>query len=299
MKIKQLFNLKPSFNKKKIFIATIISPIIGSTLCLIYLQMPFKNRHMIIYQKNDKNNYIVNQLAPLDDYRPTFYLPNCLLQMAYNEIKPKIKINFKREFLKTEDGGMISLDWAVRPIDTEENRLIVILHGLTGGSESSYIREIVQGLLENDNNKIVVVQYRGINDSPLLTPKSFHAGDTEDIHFALNYLRKEYGHLPCYTIGTSMGANIMVKLFAHDHSFDDYIKGFVSISNPFDILTLEQRNRGNIVDYFLRARQQSYIKRHYEVLKTLGRKIKIFNQILILRRSSRLRDTENLMKFTQ
>jgi predicted alpha/beta-fold hydrolase len=273
MNFRQFFALKSSFNKKKIVVLALLCPIIGSALGSAYLQLPFKNKHMIIYQENERNNYIVNQLAPLDDYRPTFYLPNCLLQMAYNELKTKININFKREFLKTEDGGMISLDWAVRPIDTEETRLIVILHGLTGGSESSYIRDIVQGLLEYENNKIVVVQYRGINDSPLLTPKSFHAGDTTDIHFALNYLRKEYGHLACYTIGTSMGANIMVKLFSHDHSFDDYIKGFVSISNPFDILTLEQRNRGNIVDYFLRRRQQSYIKRHYEVLKTLGRKI--------------------------
>jgi predicted alpha/beta-fold hydrolase len=206
--------------------------------------------------------------------------------MAYNEIKPNIKINFKRELLKTEDGGMISLDWAVRPIDTKETRLIVILHGLTGGSESSYIRDIVHGLLENENNKIVVVQYRGINDSPLLTPKSFHAGDTTDIHFALNYLRKEYSQLACYTIGTSMGANILVKLFSQDHSFDDYIKGFVSISNPFDILTLEERNRGNVVDYFLRRRQQSYIKRHYEVLKTLGRN-NLINQTSKSKRFSR------------
>jgi predicted alpha/beta-fold hydrolase len=191
--------------------------------------------------------------------------------MAYNECKPLINIDYRRENIQMEDGGMISLDWINREKPTNENRLVVILHGLTGGSESSYIREIVKDLIDDEANKIVVVQYRGINGSPLLTPKSFHAGDTDDISFALNYFKTNFPNLPCYTIGTSMGANIMVKLFSHDHSFDDYIHGFISISNPFNIVALEERNRGTILDYFLKVRQQNYVRKHYDMLKTLTR----------------------------
>jgi len=109
--------------------------------------------------------------------------------------------------------------------------------------------------------KVVVVQYRGINNTPLLTPKTFHAGDTTDIAFAMNYLKNKYPDYACYTIGTSMGANIFVRLFANDHSFDHYVKGFISVSNPFNLTVLEKRNRGTVIDYFLQRRQKKLRER--------------------------------------
>ena len=258
------------FNIRNVLIFGFCCPLITSSLISVYKQLPFVNKHLLIYYKNDYNQLLVSQLGPLDDYRPTFYLPTCIAQMIYNEFKQVITIDFKREYIQTNDGGIISLDWAnPAKMQKEECRLIVILHGLTGGSESNYIREIVKELNENERNIVVVVQYRGVNDSPLLTPKTYHMGETDDIKLALNYLRSLYPNLPCYTIGTSMGANILVKLFSHDHSFDDYVKGFISISNPFNILAIERRNHGTALDYFIKLNQQKYIKRHYEILKKL------------------------------
>ena len=265
-------NFKSRFRIKYLFI-TICGTFAASTSFIFFhKQLPIFNSHRLIYENNNNNKFLVSGLGPFDNYRPTFYLPTCILQMLYNEICPNTKVDYKREYIETPDGGLISFDWAVPEREVNETRLIIILHGLTGGSESSYIKEIVKGLMNNESNKVVVVQFRGINGSPLKTPLSYHAGETSDIKFALNYFRKTYPNLACYTVGTSMGANIFVKLFAHDHSFDDYVKGLVSISNPFNIIALEERNRGTVIDYFLKKRQQRYIKQHYNILKTLDRK---------------------------
>ena len=270
MYIKQV--LRKSFSLKKLLIFALCSPFLTVSFVCLHKQLPFLNNHVLIYDKtNENNNHLVSKLGPID-YRPTLYLPTCISQMIYNEIIHKLHIEFRRENILTEDGGLISLDWVEnndKPLKTvKETRLIVILHGLTGGSESSYIREIANEFMENESNKIVVVQYRGINKTPLLTPRSYHVGDTSDITVAMNYLKNNYPDYACYTIGTSMGANIFVKLFAEDHSFDDYVKGFISISNPFDLTAIEKRNRGTLIDYFLRTRQKKYVKTHYEMLKT-------------------------------
>ena len=264
--------LKNKFSLKKLFIYSLCSPFFAVSFVFLYKQSPHLNKHLLIYNKgNEKSNYLINQLGSID-YRPTFYLPTCIIQMIYNEIKYKIHLEFRRENIITDDGGLISLEWAEnydKPQNTnKQTRLIVILHGLTGGSESSYIRDIVKEFMDNESNKVVVVQYRGINNSPLLTPRSFHAGDTTDIAFAMKYLKNKFPDFACYTIGTSMGGNIFVKLFAHDHSFDQYVKGFISVSNPFNFSALEKRNRGTIIDYFLSRRQKNYVKTHYKILKT-------------------------------
>jgi len=48
-------------------------------------------------------------------------------------------VHYKRRVLMVPDGGIISLDIAERQVDEERDDLetIVILHGLTGGSQES------------------------------------------------------------------------------------------------------------------------------------------------------------------
>jgi predicted alpha/beta-fold hydrolase len=245
-----------------------------------YRQIPRFNTYEFVCQNNSKNEFIINSLLPID-YIPTIYLPSCFLQMVYNETKSAPNIIYKRQYLKMPDEGVISLDWVVKTQpskgdvnkdnydDEKFNKLLVILHGLTGGSEGTYIREIVEEFMKFPNLQILVVNYRGISNSPLLTPHFYHAGYTEDMYRALLYIKENFPSVRCYAMGTSMGANIITKLLAKHDDFNDYIKGFICISNPLNCFEVEKRNRGGVLDLFLIKRQKNYIERNRNIFTGL------------------------------
>jgi predicted alpha/beta-fold hydrolase len=229
---------------------------------------PYDKYKFIYSQENMLNNHVVNKLSPIS-YRETIYLTGCFLQMIYNEIKSSPNIPYTREFLKLNDGGCIALDWYQKDYNKTPDKVLVILHGLTGGSESTYCREIVDEFSHLEDMRIVVVNYRGIAESPLLTPRIYHVGFTEDLHSAMVYIRKLHPDVKCYALGTSMGANIFSKFLSKHYEFNDYIKGFISISNPLNCLEVEKRNRGFIIDYFILRRQINYIKKHHRSLEPI------------------------------
>jgi predicted alpha/beta-fold hydrolase len=57
-----------------------------------------------------------NLFSLKNGYFPSFWACNFHIQSIYNTISPvKEKLSFKRECLKLQDGGQVSLDW-VEPI---------------------------------------------------------------------------------------------------------------------------------------------------------------------------------------
>jgi predicted alpha/beta-fold hydrolase len=230
--------------------------------CLI--KQLFYTTSKVHSQENPQNRQILSRLGSLD-FIPTFFLPNFILQLLYNEFITKPIIKYKREYLKTVDGGLVSLDWVVRESENFD-KLLVLLHGITGGSNSCFIRDTIEGF-KDTNYKIVVVQYRGVNDTPLLTPQTFHGGYTDDLLLSMRYIRSKYTGTPCYCMGQSMGANILTKFQAtHYDEFGGYIKGFVSLSNPYDFKEIEKRNIGTWIEYFMVKLRQKSMEQHRTIL---------------------------------
>jgi uncharacterized protein len=198
--------------------------------------------------------------------------------MIYHQFNPRPELKFKREYIQAEDGGVFSLDWVVGP-PKETKKLLVVLHGLLGGSEAGYLREILRGFLLTGEYKIVVVHNRGISDTPLFTPFCFHASYTSDLEFALNLIKKRLPNHFCCCLGTSLGANIFVKLLAQDHSLNDYIKCLISISNPLNIFEGEKRNRGGLICKFMKNNFVRYYNMH-QILKSVDGKYNLLTILL-------------------
>jgi predicted alpha/beta-fold hydrolase len=239
------------------FVGSSMSLVLGY---LIIKQFGFINRTNILYLKTQRNEKIIKKLGDLN-FKPTFYLPNFTTQIIYNEYAPIREYKFVREYIHTTDLGIISLDWVIDG-NMNFNKILIILHGMMGGSETNYIRDIINGFLKAGGYKIVIVHNRGINDTPLLTPFSFHAAYYHDLKQAINWVRERYGNLPCYGLGVSFGANIWTKLLAHDHSVNNYIKGFVSVSNPLNMHESERLIRHNYLGFFLYKALKNYLELH-------------------------------------
>ena len=297
------------FFRKSKTISSIMGTIltVGITCCLgNYYRNSYTNTTDIITRDSKLKNYLNSNIT---QYKVPIILIPCLNQMIYNEFLSNHKnIHYERKLLDLPDGGVVSLDYAENQSNKNTNnkindKIILILHGLTGGSNNSYIKDIVHCFISdpkyNSNYKVICINYRGINDTPLKTPKGYHIGHTEDLEYIIEYLKKEYNTnianianttdntkpLSLYLIGTSMGANIISKYLTKKNketnniqnsstnntytnkTANNPIKAFISISNPINIIETEKANYGKILDIFLLKQMKGYLTKYKEVFK--------------------------------
>jgi len=112
-------------------------------------------------------------------YKPTPYLLEGDLHTLFAEIQNKRLrgnhgFDHVQEFVKLEDGGQISLDWPIfrdkqlnELLEKNDNPIIVIFPGLTGGCDNSYVGTIVWDAAKL-GYKCVILNKRGCSNTPLL-----------------------------------------------------------------------------------------------------------------------------------
>ena len=101
--------------------------------------------------------------GPGQVYRPTPYLTHPFLQSVYNITEPLFSYTFQRERIFFEDGGHISLDWLPSADSRPDAPILFMMHGLTGGSEMNYIKELMKPAAK-EGYCCVCMNSRGINN---------------------------------------------------------------------------------------------------------------------------------------
>lgn len=264
-----VFKLIKYLIKKLIFNLKFLPKLLNSGFLIYLSYLIYKRIELLrkkavtktVFKNTYENRVILNQLEPID-FIPSFFIPSYLTQAGFHEYKSVQKTFFKREYILTKDKGLTSLDWVS---GNKKDNLLIIVHGMTGGSESLYIRDISEGF--SNNYSVVTIHARGINDTPLITPFVYCAASTEDVANALRHLRKNYSFKHVFLMGISMGANITYKLLANNYEFNDYLTGFINISNFFHQLTSVQKNKDTLTDYFLVKLQKGYLHKYVDILK--------------------------------
>lgn len=150
-------------------------------------------------------------------------------------------VHYDRKFFGSPDGGLFTVDisppFSERPHFTGEPVLIV-LHGLTGGSHESYVRSVLSGVTPIQRKgglgmRGVVLNFRGCAGSPLLSKKLYHAGSTEDLRSVVLWLSKVMPDSPLFGLGFSMGSNVLVKYCAEEGETCP-LTAAISIANIWD-----------------------------------------------------------------
>lgn len=126
----------------------------------------------------------------------------------------------RRDLVKLEDGGQISIDWFECPetekIFNKKTPIVVFLPGLTGDRYCGYAKAIIKATTLK-RFKPVVLNHRGCGGTPLITRKhlfnflaKFYSADTiEDARTGFNHIHKKYPENPVYAIGISLGGTIL------------------------------------------------------------------------------------------
>ncbi|KAJ9706340.1 hypothetical protein PVL29_001721 [Vitis rotundifolia] len=182
-------------------------------------------------------------------------------------------VRLRRECLRTKDDGAVALDW-VSGDDRQlgaDSPVLILLPGLTGGSEDSYVRHMLVRARSN-GMRVVVFNSRGCADSPVTTAQFYSASFTEDLRQVVAHVANRYPNANLYAVGWSLGANILVRYLGQE-SHACPLSGAVSLCNPFNLVIADEdfRKGFNIVyDITLANALRRIFKKHTLLFEDIG-----------------------------
>ena len=109
-------------------------------------------------------------------------------------------MHLQSETVVTPDGDFLVLDWM--PETSLDAPLVIVLHGLEGHTRRRYVTQAFTSLKAN-GLRAVGLNFRGCSGSPNLTARGYHAGETEDLQFILELLKKRFPDRPIMGLGFS------------------------------------------------------------------------------------------------
>ncbi|KAJ7685180.1 Alpha/Beta hydrolase protein [Mycena polygramma] len=180
----------------------------------------------------------------LSKFSPVWWLFSGHLQTVFCVVGDFSKIDrlqYNRKLIRLVDGGTIGLDFA--PADSSKVRddvpVIVVLHGLTGGSYESYVRSILVPACKPVEEgglgyRAVVVNFRGCAGVPVTSPQLYSAGHTGDIRQALVYISQLYPRATLLGLGFSLGANVLTRYLAEEGE-QSRLKSGCALACPWDL----------------------------------------------------------------
>lgn len=198
-------------------------------------------------------------------FKPAWWLGNAHAQTLFPTLTRRMQLPFdKHERFELPDGDFIDLAWAVNGL-TEEAPLVVLLHGLGGGTNSAY----VSGLLHAVNRcgwRGVLMHFRGASQEPNRLPRAYHSGDTADMDYLLHVLAKREPQSKKAVVGVSLGGNVLLKWLGERGS-QSLIQAAVAVSVPFELrLVADRINQGfsRVYQSYLLRRLRGVFERKFE-----------------------------------
>ena len=107
----------------------------------------------------------------------------------------------------------------------------------------------------------VALNFRGCSGEPNRLPRAYHSGETGDLDFVIEQLRRRYPHDPLGVVGFSLGGNVLLKYLGESSDAAPPIRAAATISVPFDLHACVEALRRGVAGrlytwYFLRSLQR-------------------------------------------
>lgn len=165
---------------------------------------------------------------------PPFYLFNKHLETIVPSIFRKIEgVTYEREQIDTPDNDFLNLDW----IKGGNDRLLVISHGLEGGSDRHYVTALAK-LFSQDGWDILAWNNRSCNGEMNRAKILYHHAASYDLRSAVDHAvaKRRYQRI-CLT-GISMGGGQTLRyLGEHEkHPIPDIVDQAVVVSTPCSLV---------------------------------------------------------------
>lgn len=115
------------------------------------------------------------------------------------------------------------------------NRVMLLVHGLTGDYRSKYNVRLCREWL-TAGYLVVRMNLRGCGPGAGLARHPYHSGRSEDTRFVLNWLFNRYPSSPVTQVGFSLGGNLTLKMAAEDGDKPTgNLDSIIAVSPPVDL----------------------------------------------------------------
>lgn len=190
------------------------------------------------------------------------FIFNGHLQTMWTVLKSQdIPVYYKRHIFENEDPvytGSYAADFVVRPYEgvdpslperttyfsekefeaigsSDSRPMLVVLHGLSGGSHELYLRHVLAPLISEQGGwEAIVVNSRGCAMSKITSSVLYNARATWDVRQAVKWLKKTFPNRPLFGVGFSLGANIITN-YVGEEGIDCVFKAALVLSNPWNL----------------------------------------------------------------
>ena len=151
-------------------------------------------------------------------FQPPVWLRNPHLQTLWGPIGRSLpEVTRRSERLNLKDGDYLLLDWA-GPESRPGQLTVLLLHGLSGCSDSHYMRGM-QKVLAEAGLRSVAINSRGAK-KPNDTALCYHAGEVEDVDAVIKHVFHENPTGHRIAIGVSLGGSRLLNWLAHRDNGD-------------------------------------------------------------------------------
>jgi predicted alpha/beta-fold hydrolase len=165
-------------------------------------------------------------------YNPPWFLRNSHVQSIVPILIRRVTgIQYRRQRIETPDNDFLDLDYST----VGTSRVGIVSHGLEGDSRRPYVLGMVHALNRRGWDA-VAWNFRGCSGEPNRQLRSYHSGDTQDLHTVVNHMLAAGHYSQVALIGFSMGGNITLKYLGEQGSaVAPQIATAVAFSVPCDL----------------------------------------------------------------
>jgi hypothetical protein len=167
--------------------------------------------------------------------------------------------------------GMLNRPYAPHE-DGVPRPLVVLVHGLTGCEDSTYMRACARHLLDC-GYPVLRLNLRGAGPSRERCRYWYHAGRTEDLRTVIGQMDGRMAANGILIVGFSLGGNLLLK-YLGEQGRRAPILGAVSVSAPIDLKATQLRfmqRRNRIYHDHMLARMKAEVSAPNSVLTELER----------------------------
>jgi predicted alpha/beta-fold hydrolase len=172
-------------------------------------------------------------------YKAPFWLPEGHSQSIFPALFRKIpEAHTHSERLELPDGDFLDVDWHMRSGELHEKPLLIVSHGLEGGSRRHYVTGLIRAM---SNCHALAWNYRSCSEEPNRNLRFYHSGATDDLDFVIQQAIAR-GVKDIYLAGFSLGGNLSLKwLGEKGKKAAQFVRKAVAFSVPLHLSSSSQQ----------------------------------------------------------